>query len=135
MPDITLTYIILEDAYYTAVDLRETVKRLRPGYRLAGIAEETAKAVRLIRSEEPDLLIADTSASDGDSISLLLQAGVNTPVIFISEYALLAERARSLNMAGFILKPVTSADLQRAFAGLDAMRENSKRQQPIITTT
>lgn len=135
MPDITLTYIILEDAYYTAVDLRETVKRLRPGYRLAGIAEETAKAVRLIRSEEPDLLIADTSASDGDSISLLLQAGVNTPVIFISEYARLAEQARSLNMADFILKPVTSPDMQRALNALDAMRENSKRQQPINTTT
>lgn len=135
MPDITLTYIILEDAYYTAVDLRETVKRLRPGYRLAGIAEETAKAVRLIRSEEPDLLIADTSASDGDSISLLLQAGVNTPVIFISEYARLAERARSLNMADFILKPVTYPDMQRALNALDAMRENSKRQQPINTTT
>lgn len=135
MPDITLTYIILEDAYFTAIDLRETVKRLRPGYRLAAIAETAGEAIALILRDAPDLLIADTSASDGDSINLLLKAGIDTPVIFISEYARLAERARSLNMAGFILKPVTSPDMQRALNAFDAMRENNKRQQPIITTT
>lgn len=132
MPDTTLSYIILEDSYYVAIDLRDTVKRLRPSYLLTGIAEETTEAISMVRRYEPDLMIADTLASDGDSISILQQAGIDIPVIFISEYSRLAERAKALNLAGFILKPVTSSDLQHVLDNLEAKRVISK--QPINTT-
>lgn len=125
MPDTTLTYIILEDTYYIAIDLRDTVKRLRPRYRLAGIAEETAEAIRMIQSEEPDLMIADTTAGDGDSISVLQRGATDIPVIFISEYAVLEERAQNLNMIDFILKPVTIPDLERAINRFDAMKQTT----------
>lgn len=132
MPDTTLSYIILEDSYYVAIDLRDTVKRLRPSYLLTGIAEETTEAISMVRRYEPDLMIADTLASDGDSISILQQAGIDIPVIFISEYSRLAERAKALNLAGFILKPVTSSDLQHVLDNLEAKRVISK--QTINTT-
>ncbi len=123
MTDTTFKYIILEDTYYLALDLSDTIKRLRPCYRLAGIAEETAEAIRMIISEEPDLMIADTSAGDGDSINVLKSKAADIPVIFISEYAMLEKRARSLNMIDFILKPVTSPDLERALNRFDEMKQ------------
>lgn len=125
MADRTLKYIILEDIYYSALDIRETVKRFRPGYRLLGMADETAEAVSMIRSGQPDMLIADTSASDGDSISILQEAAIDTPIIFISEYASQAERAQDLNMVDFILKPVTPLDIERALCRFDSLKRES----------
>lgn len=125
MANKTSKYIILEDIYYTALDISETVKRFRPNYRLIGMADETAEALSMIRSAQPDMLIADTSASDGDSISILKESSVNIPVIFISEYASLAEKARSLNMVDFILKPVTPPDIERALDRFDSIKKQS----------
>lgn len=124
MADRISKYIILEDAYYTALDIRETVKRLRSGYRLIGITDETSEAVRMIYREDADMMIADTSASDGDSIGRLQKESVSIPIIFISEYSEDAERARNLNMVDFILKPVTPSDLERAFSRLDFLNNN-----------
>ncbi len=124
MADRISKYIILEDAYYTALDISETVRRLRSGYRLIGITDETSEAVRMIYREDADMMIADTSASDGDSIGRLKKESVSIPIIFISEYSEDAERARNLNMVDFILKPVTPSDLERAFSRLDSMNNN-----------
>lgn len=124
MADRISKYIILEDAYYTALDIRETVKRLRSGYRLIGITDETSEAVRMIYREDADMMIADTSASDGDSIGRLQKESVSIPIIFISEYSEDAERVRNLNMVDFILKPVTPSDLERAFSRLDFLNNN-----------
>lgn len=124
MADRISKYIILEDAYYTALDIRETVRRLRSGYRLIGITDETSEAVRMIYREDADMMIADTSASDGDSIGRLQKESVSIPIIFISEYSEDAERARNLNMVDFILKPVTPSDLERAFSRFDSLNNN-----------
>lgn len=132
MPENNLTYIILEDTYYIALDIKEIVKSLRPGYRLAAVAETAVEAVSLISRDAPDLLIADTTASDGDSIRILRDAGVDIPVVFISEYSTLAPKAETFRISAFILKPVTSSDLHRAFLHIEKKR-NHLNQQHIIT--
>ena len=92
--------------------------------RLIGITDETSEAVRMIYREDADMMIADTSASDGDSIGRLQKESVSIPIIFISEYSEDAERVRNLNMVDFILKPVTPSDLERAFSRLDSLNNN-----------
>ena len=129
MPEHTLPYIILEDIYYIALDLQKIVERLRPDYRLAAIAETTAEAIAMILHETPDLLIADTTAGDGETINILKDAGVDIPVVFISEYQHFAKRADDFTTADFILKPVTPAELQEALCRI----EKKMNQQPINT--
>lgn len=127
MADKTSKYVILEDAYYTALDIREIVRRLRPGYRLIGITDETSEAVRMIVRYDADMMIANTTVSTGDSIRELQDASVSIPTVFISDYSEVAERIRehNLNMVDFILKPVTLLDMERAFCRLDSMSEQS----------
>lgn len=129
MPEETLTYIILENAYYIALDIREVMKRLRPGYRLAAIAETAGEAIAMILRDSPDLLIADTTAGDGDTMKILKESGVDIPVVFISEYRHLAKRADAFTTADFILKPATPAELQEALFRI----EKKMNQQPINT--
>ncbi len=121
----TIHYLILEDAYYTALDIRETMKRLRPDYRMVDMYEEVSSAIQKLRQGGIDLIIADTEVADGNSIEAFVQAGIRTPVIFISGYSDQADFVRSLDMAvDFILKPVTPLSLERALLRLDACRHN-----------
>lgn len=116
MPKKTLSYIILEDAYYIALDIKKMMGTLCPQFLLCGIAETAADAIAMILSHSPELLIADSTAADGDTMTLLHQAGVEIPIIFISEYASIAKRANAFSCVAFILKPVTPADLEMAVA-------------------
>lgn len=117
-------YLILEDAYYTALDISETMSRLRPDYLMVGLYEEVSSAIHKLRQGGIDFIIADTEVADGNSIEVFAQVGILTPVIFISGYADQADFARNLNMADFILKPVTPVSLERALLRLDANRNN-----------
>ncbi|MGM9815747.1 MAG: response regulator [Lepagella sp.] len=119
----TSRYLILEDSYYTALDIQETIRRLRPGFRLMDITDDTATAICRIRQQRVDMMIADTSASDGDSIGKLTDASVRTPVIFISECGDAMGRAKRLNMVDYILKPVTLSDLSYALDRYDKMKQ------------
>lgn len=129
MPEDTLTYIILEDTYYIALALQKIVERLRPGYRLAAIAETAAEAIALSLRDTPDLLIADTTTGDGNTMNLLKKAGVDIPVLFISEYQHAAKGTNTFTTADFILKPVTPSELQEALCRI----EKKMNQQPINT--
>lgn len=121
MADRISKYIILEDAYYTALDIIETVKRLRPGYRLIGVEEEASEAIRLICNKPPDLIIADTTVGDGNSIEEFKKASIKIPLIFISESSDAYYSAQDLNIITFILKPVLGLDLAKAFDRFDKM--------------
>ncbi len=116
-------YIILEDAYYVALDISENVKRLRPSYRLLEICDEASEAIQAINTRHPDMLIANTTVGDGDAISILQNASVKIPVIFFSEYEQQAARADALNMVDFILKPVTPHALECALERFDAQEK------------
>ncbi|MGN0238378.1 MAG: response regulator [Lepagella sp.] len=118
-------YLILEDSYYTALDIQETMRRLRPGFQLMDITDDTAEAIRRIRRQGVDMMIADTSASDGDSIGKLTDASISTPVIFISECRDSMERAKRLNMIDYILKPVTLSDLRCALSRYDILKQHN----------
>lgn len=129
MPEETLTYIILEDTYYIALDLQKIMESLRPDLRLAAIAETAGEAVAIILRDAPGLLIADTTASDGNTMDILKEAGVDIPVVFISEYSYLTKRINAFSTADFILKPVTPTELKEALRRI----ERKIKQQPINT--
>lgn len=129
MPEETLTYIILEDTYYIALDLQKIMVSLRPDLRLAAIAETAGEAVAIILRDAPGLLIADTTANDGNTMDILKEAGVDIPVVFISEYSYLKKRINAFSTADFILKPVTPTELKEALRRI----ERKIKQQPINT--
>lgn len=124
MANESSTYIIIEDAYYTAVDIQETVKRLRPAYRLMGVVEEASTAVKMLLKGDIDLAIADVEVADGNSINVFSQAGITIPVIFYSSFVNYQETARKISSSVFILKPVTQEVLDEALYKIDEISIN-----------
>ncbi|MGN0205668.1 MAG: hypothetical protein ACI4BC_00350 [Muribaculaceae bacterium] len=122
MSQETLPYIILEDAYYIAIDISKIVKSLRPGYPLAAVAKTAGdvSALILCHSCGPTHCL-----HDGYSIEILKDAGVDIPLVFISEYSHLAKKVENFSNAAFILKPETCAGLQTK---LFQIEKNLKQQ-------
>lgn len=129
MANESSTYIIIEDAYYTAVDIQETVKRLRPAYRLMGVVEEASTAVKMLLNGDIDLAIADVEVADGNSINVFSQAGISTPVIFYSSFVYHQETARRISSSAFILKPVTQEALDKALYKIDKISVTLKHMR------
>lgn len=112
-------YIILEDAYFTSVDIRNSVSCIRPECEFVAGVEATGEAIEILKREKVDFIIADTEVCDGDSIESLKRAGIKTPVIFISGYKEQRQQVQGLEVLDFLLKPVSPESLGNAIAKLD----------------
>lgn len=111
--------MLLEASYYTALDISETVKRLRPDFLLASMQEEAAAAIALLQTEKIDFVIADVEVADGNVLSAFERAKITTPVIFLADTPHFALRAQRLNTVCYLLHPVSAGDLDQAFQHLE----------------
>jgi DNA-directed RNA polymerase specialized sigma24 family protein len=85
--EIATDVLIIEDETFIAVDLETLIESL--GHRLIGVARTHAEAMKLAKTREPGLILADIQLADGssglDAVNELLQS-FEVPVIFITAY-------------------------------------------------
>lgn len=116
-------------------DMREFLTRMLPrcGHQVVAVAENGAQLVELCRQEKPDLVITDIKMPlvDGIEASNQINRERAVPVILLSAYhdPKLIERAELDHVSGYLVKPISAADLQpmiavamKRFAELEALR-------------
>lgn len=107
---------IVEDEIITAKSIAENIKLL--GYRVAGIATNSSKAIAQILELRPDLILMDIllkkSDLDGISTAAKIKEQVNIPIVYITAHSdeETLERAKVTTPFGYILKPYTKKDLE-----------------------
>jgi len=89
------------------------------GYELVGVGATEDEVLKLLKSNEPDLLILDISLadnSDGVQIASKTQSIKPLPIIFATSFEDKAtlERALSTNPYAYLIKPVEKGSLQAA---------------------
>ncbi len=62
----------------------------------------------------PDLIFLDVQLEDGESFEILEQCEITSPIIFCTAYSQYALKAFSVNSIDYLLKPIVSAELERA---------------------
>ncbi|MEM1346439.1 MAG: response regulator [Pseudomonadota bacterium] len=86
--DLRSRVMIIEDEALIAMDLQTIVEDM--GHSVTGIAPTHRKALALVESEMPDLVLADVHLADGSSgieaVTEILERFGRTPVIFITAY-------------------------------------------------
>lgn len=110
-------YVILEDVFYTAREIQMLVNRLRPEYKLIGIAEDFLEATLLIEENEVDLAICDIELSDAtvfDVLDALTADKAELPLIFISSNEKYKEKCFNKNTVAFLLEPLIKEELSEA---------------------
>ena len=102
-----LEVLIVEDDFSFSLDLRMLVERL--GYKCAGTVDNAEHALEIINRKTPGAILMDIDLK-GQMSGIELAEKIkkkNIPVLFITSYQDEAtyERAKKLEMVGFLVKP------------------------------
>src|SRR5262245_24654981 len=85
--EIATDVLIIEDETFIAIDLETLVESL--GHRVIGVARTHSEAIKLAKTKQPGLILADIQLADGssglDAVNELLRT-FEVPVIFITAY-------------------------------------------------
>jgi len=107
--------LIVEDDAMIAWDLNMSLQEA--GFEVCGIAASSDSAIDLASVTRPDLVLMDVNLkgeADGIETAKSLRArGIEAPVIFVTGFgdAETASRIRSVDPAGYLLKPVLPDEL------------------------
>ena len=110
--------LIVDDEHEIANGLRFLIDRYCRDYEIAGIAHDGREAEKLLEETEASVVITDIRMPDEDGLTMIQhvrQGGRSPHFIILSGYAdfAYAQRAISLGVEEFLLKPVSVEELQK----------------------
>lgn len=107
--------IIVEDEVVSAESLRKSLTNL--GYEVTSIITSGEEAVKKAEEIHPDLILMDISLAgkmDGIEASAIIQANLNIPVIFVTNYddEEILQRALITSPYHYLIKPINRVHLR-----------------------
>lgn len=119
--------VIIEDETAAALNLKAILKEVAPGVEVVETLESVEESIAWLRTNpQPDLLFMDIHLADGDSFRIFDAVEITAPVIFTTAYDRYALEAFKVNSIDYLLKPLNTADVQRA---LDKLLRLSKGER------
>lgn len=121
-----MNVFLVEDEAPARERLIETIARVEPSARIAGIAASVREARAWLAAHPlPDLMLLDVQLGDGMSFELFTPVGtVACPAIFATAYDEFVLDAFRANAIDYVLKPVSDEALARAFAGYRRLKQH-----------
>ncbi|MBD5329342.1 MAG: response regulator [Bacteroides sp.] len=111
----SLKYIILEDSYFIATDIKNSIAGLCPHTECTATVEAMEDCIHMANNQDVDLIIMDMESAGENAVSKIRQSRISHPLILISDNKDIRQSLSGLNMIEFILKPVTASALSSAF--------------------
>lgn len=109
----TIRYVLFEDEFFTAVNIKSMIAQFRPNYCLVGEGESVDMAADVLDKCSIDLVISSVELSNGCCVDAFIQSHCRKPIILIAE-----EKAKSnidrLNVIDYILKPISAESIQKS---------------------
>lgn len=107
--------LIVDDDRTTASVMQLHLNNL--GYAITDIASSAKEAISVTREIEPDLVLMDIKLGegvDGIDAALVINKHMDVPIIFVTAHSdsQTLRRAKIVNPAGFINKPLRESDLK-----------------------
>lgn len=112
---LKINVLVVEDESIVSKDIQNSLIKL--GYSVAGAAATGEKALDLIQSERPDVILMDIMLKgdlNGVEVAKIVKNDFKIPVIFLTAYADEAtlNKAKLAEPYGYIIKPFKEIDLQ-----------------------
>lgn len=109
-----INVLVVEDESIVSKDIQHSLKKL--GYQVVGAAATGEKALELVRSESPDIVLMDIMLKgdmNGIEVAEIVKKEHNIPVIFLTAYAdeSTLSKAKVTEPFGYIIKPFKEIDL------------------------
>ena len=109
-----INVLVVEDESIVSKDIQHSLKKL--GYNVVGAAATGEKALELVKSENPDIVLMDImlkGSMNGIEVSEIVKKEFNIPIIFLTAYAdeSTLSKAKVTEPYGYIIKPFKEIDL------------------------
>lgn len=128
--------LIVEDESIIALNIKEVL--LDFNYEIIGIAPNSEKALRLISTKTPDLILMDITLKDredGIELAEKISKLISVPIVFLTanDKNKTIDRAIDIKPYGYVLKPFKAIELKTAVEiALKTFAENKKLNSKII---
>ncbi|WP_234123475.1 response regulator transcription factor [Clostridium hydrogenum] len=123
---------IIEDEYVIRKGISRTLEKINSKYEIVGQAEDGLEGLNLIKEKSPDLIITDIKMPKMDGLELLNElrnSGIQVKAIVLSAYSEFeyAQKAISLGVSEYILKPISILDLSSALERIENQINEEKK--------
>ena len=108
--------MLVDDEYYALEGLRMELEDIG-GIEVAGMYEDGQRFLENVGRISPDIIFLDIEMPKLNGFELLeqlLEAGINTNIVFVTAYSHYAVKAFEINAVDYIVKPVTKNRLLKA---------------------
>jgi len=107
--------LLVEDEQIAAMDIREMIEE--SDYQVVDVVGTADEALTQLENQEVDLVIMDIRLpgdKDGVDAVEVINEELELPVVYLTAHSdeKTLQRAKQTNPAGFLVKPVTEADLR-----------------------
>lgn len=129
---MALKAVIVDDEIRSREFLRSLVEEFCSDINVAGLAASVDEAVKVIRSQKPDLVFLDIELQTGTGFDVLQQ--FNEPgfhVIFTTAYDHYAIKAIKFSAVDYLLKPIDVEELEKAVDKAKEKAENKTGKQAV----
>ena len=121
--------IIIEDEVLAAKRLEKMLKEADSTIKIVAKLDTIRATVQWLEKNTVDAAFFDIHLADGLSFEIFEQVQVTCSVIFTTAYDQYAIKAFEVNGVDYLLKPIKTADLQRALGKIPAQQANT----PVIS--
>jgi len=127
-----INVFVVEDESIVSKDIQHSLIKL--GYNITGSASTGDKAIELIGTEHPDIVLMDImlkGTMNGIEVAEIVKKEFSIPVIFLTAYAdeSTLSKAKISEPYGYILKPFKEIDLQTS---IEMAIYKHKKEQEIL---
>lgn len=122
------TCVIVDDELRSRNNLALFIRDFLPGLEILGLAESADSARKILKEHKPDILFLDVQMPGEDGFELLESLdNRDFALIFVTAFEKYALRAIKVSAIDYIVKPIDTADLQKAtLKGLELRNSKGK---------
>lgn len=107
--------LIIEDEKAALRNLKAAMQEVDTDFDIVGETDSVTDTLEWFASHSmPELVFMDIHLADGSAFSIFEQVDITCPIIFTTAYDEYALQAFRVNSIAYLLKPISSADLQMA---------------------
>lgn len=121
--------LIIEDETAAALNLKRMLAAADPQIEILAVLDTVMDSVEWFRhNEQPDLVFMDIHLADGQAFNIFDRVEVTAPIVFATAYDRYALDAFKVNSIDYLLKPIKTADLQRALNKFKRLTQSERRE-------
>ena len=126
-----MKYLIIEDEKAAARNLKAMLEQLSPDMELIEVLDSVEDSIDWFGTHTmPELVFMDIHLADGSAFGIFEHVDITCPIIFTTAYDEYALQAFRVNSIAYLLKPIGSADLQKAVDKLNILGNIGTSSQP-----